>query len=80
MWSEEVFVCMCVCIPGPPDVIGYGCLPKGDCWPHTQALSRQRRVVNNRKAMTEGRQTQTEITIKVKDGGRCNSSSLSTRH
>lgn len=31
-------------------------------------LPRRRRVVNNRRAATEGRRTQTQISIKVKDG------------
>lgn len=73
MWSERgwdcrcvlCIVCVCVRVTG---VTGHGCLPRCDCWPHTQALPRQRRVVNNRRAMTEGRHTQTEISIKVKDG------------
>lgn len=39
-------------------------------------IPRQRRVVNNRRAMTEGRHTQTEISIKVKDGCGCNGRAL----
>lgn len=33
-----------------------------------EPLDRQRRVVNNRRAATEGRRTQTQISTKVKDG------------
>lgn len=62
-------VCVCVRVTS---VTGRGCLPRGDCWPRTQAFPRQRRVVNNRGAMTEGRHTQTQAGIKVKDGCGCN--------
>lgn len=68
-------VCVCVCLR-VTRVIGRGCLPRGNCWPHTQALPRQRCVVNNRRAMTEGRHTQTQISIKVKDGCGCNGRAL----
>lgn len=68
-------VCVCVCVR-VIRVIGSGCLPRSDCQPHTQALPRQRRVVNNRRVMTEGRRTQTQISIKVKDGCGCNGRAL----
>lgn len=70
-----VFVFLCVCLR-VTRVIGRGCLPRGDCWPHTQALPRQRCVVNNRRATTEGRPTQTQISVKVKDGCGCNGRAL----
>ena len=53
-----------------------GCLPRGEHWPHTQALPRQRCVVNNRRAMTEGKHAQTQASIKVKDGCGCNGRAL----
>lgn len=68
-------VCVCVCLR-VTRVIGRGCLPWDDCWPHTQALPRQRCMVNNRRATTEGRHTQIQISIKVKDGCRRNGRAL----